>query len=601
MTGVADTHPKQGRLFARAALLVGVNILAASPATAGAQRNPCTRLHPMVDAVTFRGIKQLPASLIAPIPVTERTGIFRRWFGWKIGPLTCLDSADVVEDATNIESDYRDRGFIAARVTGRVERHGDRRARVIFDIREGTPVAIATVTVTGLPAAVADSGALIRRLVGQPLDDSVVNAVADSVQALLRDNGHARARPRVVQISGDSATRRGTVRMTFAPGPLTYIGSVSIQVKASGASPAVSEQAVRAAFAIRPGEPFSARRISDGQREIAALELFSQVRVDTAAATGATGAARDTIAMAVSLVEGARRRARTTAGWGTLDCFRTQGRFVEQDFLGLGHRLELNGRVSKIGLGGNVSGLEPLCASRVRNDPFSQQLNYYTGATLRLRGLPTIGGARWLPDLTLFSERRSAVGAYEQTTELGALATSTHTIAQQVSASVQYAYTDSRTRADRAVSCTRFGFCRLEDVASFVLRSPMHTFTTSFARNPLLPTDDPMRGLRWSVDAKYGHASIGKLLPIDFGRVVAEVASYGTLGPWFTAAARVQIGAVMAPADRSFLLPPSERFYGGGQNSVRGYGQNLLGPGSFIVNTIDSIAGPAGVDVGVAR
>ncbi len=573
----------------------------ALPGTATAQKNPCTVRNPMVEDVRFRGAKKLPAGMIAPIPVTERTGIFRRVFGWKIGPLTCLDSADVVEDAANIEADYRDRGFIAARVIGRIARHGDRRATVTFDITEGTPVAIASVQISGLPASAADSGTLVKLLMGQPLDDSVVHAVADSVQALVRDAGHARARPPIVDVSSDSVRRVGSVRLTFTPGPLTYIGRVNIAVAPSGKTPALSEGAIRTAFGIRSGEPFSARRISDGQREIAGFELYKLVRVDTAAAAGATGAQRDTIAMAVTLVEADRKRARTTGGWGTLDCFRTQGRFTEQNFLGLGHRLEISGRLSKIGLGGHISGLEPLCAGRVRDDPFSQELNYFLGATVRLRGLPPIGTARWQPEVSLFSERRSAVGAYEQTTDLGALASSTHSLGDRLSATLQYAYTDSRTRADRAVSCTQFGFCRLEDVASFVLRSPMHTVATSFVKNALLPTDDPTSGVRWSVDAKYGHASIGKILPIDFGRVVGEIAGYRSLGPWITAAMRTQLGAVVAPADRSFLLPPSERFYGGGQNSVRGYGQNLLGPGSYIVNAIDTIAGPGGTEVGQAR
>jgi outer membrane protein insertion porin family/translocation and assembly module TamA len=573
--------------------------VAAAPAAA--QRNPCTARHPLVDDVRFNGTDRIPKGDVALEASTERTGIWRRWFGWKIGTLTCLDSAEVLSDAKQIEALYHERGFVAARVTPTVTRHGDRRAIVTFTVREGTPLSITSVTVTGLPREAGDSAAVARTLLGTPLNDSIVGAIADSLQASLRDVGYARALPNTVNVRGDTVTRRGAVDLGFTPGAVTWIGVVNISVTPNAETPALREPTIRRIFGVKPGDRFNARRIASGQRALASLELYRQVRVDTNAARMTRGGAGDTIDLAMTLVEGERRRARVTAGWGTLDCFRTQGRLVEQNLAGLGHRLELNARLSKIGLGDPFSGLESLCATRVRDDPFSQRLNYYTGATLRPRGLFAWDETRWQPELTLFSERRSSVGAYEQTTEIGALASTTHSLTDWLTATLQYSYTDSRTRADRAVSCTRFGFCRLEDVASFVLRSPQHSVGASFVFNPLLPTDDPISGYRWVVDAKFGHASIGKILPIDFGRVTAEFASYTPLSEWLTVAVRAQIGAVISPADRSFLLPPAERFYSGGQNSVRGYGQNLLGPGSYIVTAVDTIAGPAGTLVGAAR
>jgi outer membrane protein insertion porin family/translocation and assembly module TamA len=579
-------------------------LLCLAPTALQAQRSTCTQRHPRVDDVRFTGVHRLPLGVIAPILVTERTALLRRWFGWDIGPLTCLDSADLVADAAAIANEYQQRGFVGVRVNATVQRDGDRRARVTFAVHEGVPITIRRVSVVGLPAAAADSAALTRRLVGEPMDDSVVHAVADSVQALLRDAGHARAAPRTVRLTADSAARTGTVRMEFFPGALSYIAAVRVQITPSGPTPVVGETVVRSAFGVRVGDQFSARRVADGQRELAALDLYRLVRIDTAsvaAAGGGTAGGRDSIGIAIAVVEGDRRRARTIAGWGTLDCVRAQARLLEQNFLALGHRLEVSGRVSKLGVAEPFSGLQSFCAPRVRDDPFSQQLNYYVGATTRLRGVPTFGLARVQPEVTVFSERRSFIGTYEQTTELGVLAATQHVLAPRLNLALQYAYTDSRTRADRAVSCTRFGFCRLEDVASFVLRSPQHTVGGSLVKNPLLPSDDPQGGGRWAADVRYGHASVGKILPIDFARFTLEGARYVPLSGWLLLALHVQAGGVIAPADRSFLLPPGERFYGGGQNSVRGFGQNLLGPGSYIVTAIDTIAGPGGMQVGQAR
>lgn len=582
----------------RARRALGVALLAAAAARADAQANPCSRFHPMVDRVDIKGNDRVGKAIIGSIITVEPSSIFRRWFAWQWGTITCLDSTEVVRDAQEVQDELQLRGFVGASVTGRIRRHGDRRASVVYEVREGRPLTITRVEIAGLPGGIVDSARAARRLVGQPKDDSIVTAFADSLQGLLRDGGHARASPPALREDVDSARRTVTERFTFHPGPLTYIGAVNVRITPTGTKPVLGEDAVRTAFAVRPGEPYNARHIADGQHALGGLDLYRQVRIDTASGAGAAGTARDTIAIDLSVAEGDRRRASASAGWGTLDCFRTQSRYVEQDLLGLGHRLEINGRLSKIGVAEPFGGLRALCATRVRNDPFSQHLNYYVGATVRLRGLPGWRGRNLEPAISLFSERRSAIGAYEQTTEIGALATSTYRLGERLAVTLQYAFTDSRTTADRAVTCTRFGFCRLEDVASFLLRTPQHSETVTLVKNPLLPTDDPQSGYRWAVEGRYGHASIGTLLPIDFGRFTAEVATYTPLSPWLTVALHAQIGAVIAPADRSFLLPPAERFYGGGQNSVRGYGQNLLGPGSYIVTAIDTITGAGGTKYG---
>ena len=192
-----------------------------------------------------------------------------------------------------------------------------------------------------------------------------------------------------------------------------------------------------------------ARRIADGQRRIAALDLYRTVRIDTVGRRDARGAATDTIGLAMTLAESDLRRLRTTAGWGTLDCFRAQARLVDQNAAGTGHRLELTGRLSKIGLDAPFTALRGLCAGDVRNDVFSQRLNYYAGATLRLRNVTSLRDPHVQPEVTLFSERRTVVGAYEQTTDIGAVASATHDVGERLEATVRYAYTNSLTLADQ--------------------------------------------------------------------------------------------------------------------------------------------------------
>jgi len=121
------------------------------PALAQAQRGRCTPRHPMVDAVKFSGNKVIPSGDLSPIIATERTGIFRRWFGWNYGPLTCLDSTNLRDDAMRIRDQYKQRGYPGTVVTSRVTRKGTQRAQVFFDIVEGIPIVVDSVAVIGVP------------------------------------------------------------------------------------------------------------------------------------------------------------------------------------------------------------------------------------------------------------------------------------------------------------------------------------------------------------------------------------------------------------------------------------------------------------------
>jgi len=564
---------RYGHWGARFGARVAFAIAVALPAAAAAQQASCTARHPMIDAVTFHGNRHVGTSELAPIISTERTGFWRRTFGWNVGALTCLDTVELRLDGQRIRELYAERGFFGTKVHSTITRHGVRRAQIAFFIEESQPTLVESVIVTGVPGEAANLRELERRLLHTRFDSLVRQTVRDSVQNLIKDRGYVNALPPLDSSRHDSTTHTGVIRLAYRPGPLVTIGPVEVWFTDTTRAPALDANAVRSILRFRTGERLEGRRVAGSQRDLYASELYRAVRIDYAA----IDSTRDSVL--VLLTEGDRKRARVGAGWGTLDCFRTQGRFIEENFLGSGHRLELNGRLSKIGMG---SSLENLCAPTTRDDPFSQDLNYYAGATINLRGLL---GANLRPALTLFTERRSEPYAYEQKTDIGGVASLGRELAPRLLAVAQYSYVDATTVADRAVSCTTFGFCRLEDLTSFLLPSPIQTLGVTFTRDPLLPTSMPDHGTRWQLDLKYGHTSISRTVPLDFGRVQGEVAVYRQLSEWLVLASRVQAGFIFAPKDRSVLLPPAERFYSGGQNSVRGFGQNLLGPGSYIVDT----------------
>ena len=552
----------------------------------------------MVDAVKFKGNRAVQTADIAPIIGTERTGFWRRWFGLNTGPLTCLDSAELRIDAVRIHELYGDRGYPTALVKSSVTRNGTNRAQVLFTIAEGTPIIIDTVRFSGIPSRV-DVARFEARLLGGPFDDSLYTILADSIQLQIRLAGYARASRWIDSSKSDTTQRRGTIAITFRPGNRNVFGTIDVAIAPSGKKPALSEATIASMLRFQRGSRYNPRLVTESQRDLYDLELYKSVRIDTTTRSPLDPAPiNDTIPVKVTLAEGDRRRVRVAGGWGTLDCFRAQTRFVEQNLFASGHRIELNARLSKIGIGSPFSSLSPLCAPRVRDDYYSQRLNYYVGATLTLRG---IAGSEYKPQFTLFSERRSEFLAYEQSTDIGAVAAITRDFGQRLSATGQYSYVDGKTIADRAVSCTRFGFCRAQDLTSFLLPSPIHSVGVAIAKNPLAPTSDPMSGYRWQAETKLAHTEVGRTTPLTFSKLLAEGAIYRPLGKALIIAVRAEAGYIAAGNTVSYLLPPQERFYGGGQNSVRGFGQNLLGPGSYIVTKIDTLRHPGGALTGEAR
>lgn len=548
----------------------------------------------MVDGIAFKGNRAIPGGELASIIATERTGIWRRWFGWNVGLLTCLDSVELGRDAQRVAELYAQRGYPGSTVAASVRRHGDRRAAVAFTVVQSAPLLVDSVAITSLPGEAANAKAFERRLRLGPFDDSVFHYTVDSIQGLLHAAGYARALPPDTVVVRDSVRRRVSVIATFHPQRISYVGPIAVTITAAGKKPALDSTSILKLLRFKPGDRYRSRVVGASQRDLYELELYKSIKIDAEPADSV----RDTLPLLVRLAEGDRRRLRAGGGWGTLDCFRAQLRFVSNNLLFSGHRLELDGRLSKIGVSQPFTSLSSLCAPRVRTDPFSTRLNYYAGATINLRGVP---GASLKPTLTVYSERRSELGAYEQSTDIGAIASLTRELLPRLIGRAQLQYQDSRTIADGAVSCTKFGICRIEDLRGFLENSPIYSAGVGLVKNPLLPTDDPVDGMRWQTEVRQGYTNLARTTALSFTRVMGELAIYKPLNAQFVVAARAQLGYVFAPASVSWLLPPQERFYAGGQNSVRGYDQNLLGPGSYIVTQYADSMLADGTGVGVAR
>src|SRR5690606_2929518 len=110
------------------------------PAIAGAQdRGDCTTTRPRVDGISISGNDEISDGHLRTRIFTERAGRLKRWFGWDVGPSACLDSVELVRDATRIERVYESRGYPGTTATSAFERTGARTVKVRFRVREAPP------------------------------------------------------------------------------------------------------------------------------------------------------------------------------------------------------------------------------------------------------------------------------------------------------------------------------------------------------------------------------------------------------------------------------------------------------------------------------
>lgn len=561
-----------------------------------AQDRGCTTRRPRVEGLRIRGNESIATVDLRLILYTERAGRLRRWFGWNVGPTACLDSLELLRDTRRIAAWYAMRGYPGTSAVAGTVPTGPRTVEVRFRVREAPPVLIDTVRITGLPPRLIDQPRLMATLRGGPLDDSLIVATLDSVQQVLRAEGYARARPPSRTVVLDTTARRARVTLEFRPGALVRVGEIEVDITAADSgAPALDEPDVRELLRFKTGDVYSSRAVGSSQQLLYSYDLYRTVAIDTLG----RGGLGDTLPVRVRLIEGRHNALRVGGGWGTIDCYRTQSRYVEQNFAGRGHRLQLDMRLSKIGVGAPLNGFPGLCAPAVRADTFSARLNYYVGASVALRG---VIGDRWHPQGTLYSERRTEFQSYVRETALGGIASFDRPIIPRVNTTFSYRFDIGRTTSDAAVSCATFGLCRFNDRFLLNSRSVLNTAGVTWSRSAPAITTLATNDERWAVETRIGTVNVGEpATRINFTRTQLEYAFYRPLTRRWIGAARLSGGFIATPRDKGGLVPPQERFYSGGQNTVRGYNQGQLGPVVYIVGAPSDTVSIGGAAVGVAN
>jgi outer membrane protein insertion porin family/translocation and assembly module TamA len=358
--------------------------------------------------------------------------------------------------------------------------------------------------------------------------------------------------------------------VTVTPGPRTRIGAIKIEVTPlAGKDQQIPTRIVRRIMGLDSGQLFREYEVVDAQRALYQTEAYQHVSITPDSSSDSL------VTLYTRLAEAPMHAARVGAGYGTLDCLRLTGELTDYNFLSGARRLDLNARVSKIGIGRPLDGAPGLCPA-ARKDVFSNRLNYYAGATLRQ---PVFLGLRTVPTITVYTQRVSEYNAYLRTTTIGGIASVIWRGTTRTPVNLAYSMDLGRTEAQPALFCAVFNLCEEAERNRIQRTQQLAVLSLAVTRDNSNNLLSPTRGSIIRLEARHSSPAILSNRDLQFNKLVGDASRYIHVGRGNVLALRIRGGTVFGRnvASAAGFIPPQERLYAGGPTTVRGFSQNELG------------------------
>jgi outer membrane protein insertion porin family len=421
-----------------------------------------------------------------------------------------------------------------------------------------------------------------------------MQASADTIVSRLRNNGFPYAEV-LRNFDSEAAALRAEVTLDAQPGPHMRIGNVQIMGLED-----VDTGTVRRVLSVRPGNAYKQDALYQTQRDLYGMGVFSTVSVLLAdSVPPADPAPADTtVDILVNVAEGPRHQIRFGGGYGSVECLRLQGGWAAHDFLGGARTLDITARVSK--LGGTPRGRTYQLCNPLAGRWTFDTLNYSAGLTLRQ---PAFLSRRHVASIGFLVERHSEFNVYTREA-IGGNADITFNARSRLPVTLGYNYSFGRTKATEGIYCSLFRLCDATSQAFLRDRRHFGSVTATVVRDRVNNVLDPSEGSLTTVTLLHSSRLVGSEKPYEFNRGEFEIAKYYPIGRYSVFGWRIRGGTILPQnitlsGQRVGYVPPDQRFYGGGPNSVRGYGRNELGPRVYLV--IGDTITAAGVDTAATR
>lgn len=497
--------------------------------------------------------------------------------GTKIGrDRQLLSLRELARDVVRLQLYYRDHGYYGSRIVPDVEPVGEERVDVRFAIAPGDRVILRELTVEGAEEVVppAEMIEAMPLEVGEPFRRSGFLASADSVRSQLLQRGHAYADV-LRNYSIDTIADVAEANFVAIPGPLVYVDTIVFQ-----GNERITERTLRGQLTFREGSLLRAAELVRSQRNVYALEMVAFASIELAPDTLQHEDAASEATVLVRVVEAPQYLMEASAGFGTVDCFRTGARWLNRNFIGGGRRLEVTGNLSKIGVGEPLdAGLQGGLCSRSRREVFEEKLNYRVAANFQQ---PRLFATQNQLSVNVHSERYSELDAYLREST-GAQVAVTRALGEQTLVTTIAEVENGRTVGSPIILCIGFETCDEEDLELVQQRRWSNSLSVAAVRDLTRTENFVTRGynVRGAVD--WASPVLGS--DNEYLRLVLEGSAHRAVGERIALSAFLRAGRFLhgSLGLEGGYIPPERRFYAGGPNSVRGYSRNALGPTAYVI------------------
>jgi outer membrane protein assembly factor BamA len=370
----------------------------------------------------------------------------------------------------------------------------------------------------------------------------------------------------------DSASRTATVGIELNPRWIATVSDIIVE-----GNDKIDTQTILNSLYLAPGDLFKRSDLLRSQRALYESNLFKRAAIEIPRQGDSSKV------IVVTVTEAPLRESRLSTGFSTVDFFQVEGRFTHYNFLGRARRLELQAAIGNL-LAESLNGR--FIFRDVMSGVTDQRARYFSPtytASLNFR-YPWFQSQENELGFSIFTHRRSAPGIYIDH-GFGTSLTFTRELKERAPISLNYRFELTRVDAGDVYFCINYGVCDQPTLGALRDRnrlSPLAlTGSINRANDPLTPT----KGYRGS--ATFEHASTFTVSDYRYNRATSEIAAYRPVRKRGALAGHVRLGWVKGLTSTASavgvegepaLLHPSKRFYSGGSRSVRGFGENQLGP-----------------------